>query len=295
MNIKTIEDFAYVREAELFAIYDALVPAMRYYESDPMQSCMNFRSILKLTVVEAERVTCFVTKGRLPDKLKNLCRYLLERQLMDEEIYKELLLVKRHCDFYHHKEDYPNLNPIKDRLTFYCAFQIILKWLVALPGAFAAFIRAREEEKARIKEEQERKAREEKEREEAARKEEEERRRQEAAEQKRLERNAKAREKRRLEREARERERVLAEQKARKEAKAAEKAAKKKLQKIKRQERMEKIKKVLPWVGYGTLTILGGIAVGSSIAALREASKNSTLPQLTDGNMDHHIEGPANV
>ena len=189
-NIPSIEDFQYLLDAGYKNIFAALEPAMKYYQSDPMQSCMNFRSVLKLTVVEAEGITHCTTKGGLYAKLKNLCSFLSERNLLDSAMNKELWVVKTTSDPYHHPEDHPDLNPKKDRYTFYCAFQEIFKWLIALPEAFAAFIRARDEKQARIEAEREMRAQEAKERAEAERKALEEHKKQEEADRKRLERNA---------------------------------------------------------------------------------------------------------
>lgn len=269
----SIVDFNFVLDAGYKEIYAEVEKAMKYYENDPEQSCMNFRHILKLTVLEAEKITNFTTKGGLHQKIKAIVNFLSERELIDDEMSQELWVVKTIGDKYHHKDDYPNLNPKKDRYTFYCAFKEIFKWLVSLPDRFAAFIRAREEEKARLKAEKERLAREAKEREEAEKKALEELKKQKEAERKRLERNAKARERRRLARAAKEIELKMAAKKAEEEAKAAEKEAKKQLRKIRWQKRVETAKKILPWVGYGAVTIVGGIAAGINVSSIGDAIK----------------------
>lgn len=271
----SIVDFNFVLDAGYKEIYAELEKAMKYYESDPEQSCMNFRHILKLTVLEVERITVFKTKAvSLHKRLKSIISFLIERKLINNAISQELWVIKTIGDKYHHKDDYPNLNPQKDRYTFYCAFQEVFKWFVALPDSYAAFIRAREEEKARLKAEKERLAREAKEREEAEKKALEELKKQEEAERKRLERNAKAREKRRLAREAKEIELKMAAKKAEEEAKAAEKEAKKQLRKIRWQKRVETAKKFLPWVGYGTTVAMSGIAAGMGLPAIVKALKS---------------------
>lgn len=268
-----IAEFNFVQEAGYKDIYALLGKAMKYYDSDPEQSCKNFRSLLKLTVDEAEKITNCSSRGGLKKKIDDLCFYLSERGLINESIIRELRVVKRLGDQYVHSEDYPELNPQKDRYTFYCAFQEVFKWFVALPNYYAAFIREREVEKARLKAEKERLAREAKEREEAEKKALEELKKQEEAERKRLERNAKARERRRLAHAAKEIELKMAAKKAEEEAKAAEKEAKKQLRKIRWQKRVETAKKILPWVGYGAVTIVGGIAAGINVSSIGDAIK----------------------
>ena len=282
VNGPSIDDFKFVLDAGYEVIYSYFEPAMKYYYSDPGQSCLNFRPVLKLTIVEAERITKFTTNSGLKKKIDNLCSYLSEIGLIDDEIILELNSVKKLGDRWMHKEDsvinpdkYKDLTPKKDRYTFYCAFQKIFRWLVALPENYDAFIRAREEKKARLQAEKARLRQEAKEREEAEKRALEELKKQEAAEQKRLERNARARERRRLEREAKEQALRLAAKKAEEEAKAAEKEAKKQLRKIKWQKGVEKVKKILPWVGYGVVTVVSGVAVGASVAAISEAVKKS--------------------
>ena len=61
--------------------------------------------------------------------------------------------------------------------------------------------------------------------------------------------------------------------KAEEEAKAAEKEAKKQLRKIRWQKRVETAKKILPWVGYGAVTIVGGIAAGINVSSIGDAIK----------------------
>lgn len=279
----SINDFGFVLEAGYKDLYALLGKAMKYYDSDPEQSCKNYRSLLKLTVDEAERITNCSSRGGLKKKIDDLCSYLSERGLINELIERELRVVKRLGDKYVHGEDYPDLNPKKDRYTFYCAFQEIFKWLVTLPDNYAAFISAREKERTRLNAEKERLAREAKEREEAEKKALEELKKQEEAERKRLERNAKAQEKRRLEREAKEKELRLAAQKAEEEARAAEKEAKKQIRKIRWQKRVETAKKILPWIGYGTATIIGGIAAGIGLSAIDDA-----ITKQKNNNSLHH-------
>jgi hypothetical protein len=157
--MKSIDDFSFVAEAGLNEIYEALIPAMRYYETDSKQSCINFRSVLALTVAQAEKYSNMKPVKKLEKRIENLCFFLKKRTLMDDGMEKELMVVKRIGDKYHHSEDYPDLDPQKDRLTFYCAFQEILKWLISLPERIEAYIAKRRAEKAELqrkKEEQER-------------------------------------------------------------------------------------------------------------------------------------------
>lgn len=235
-EVISIDAFANVKAAGHYRIYDYLERAMKYYESDPEQSCMNFRSVLKLTIVEAERITCFVTQGGLQRKITTLNKYLLERELIDGPMIREIEVVKRKSDKWMHKEDYPDLDPIKDEKTFFYAFKAIFKWLVNLPKTYAAFIHKREEEQARLKAERERLENEAKERAEA--------------EQKKLEELRKLQE--------------------------AEKEAKRRLRKIKWQKGVEKTKKLLPWLGYGAVVAMCGIAVGAGVIAINEHLKKSS-------------------
>lgn len=157
--MKSIDDFSFVAEAGLNEIYEALVPAMRYYETDPRQSCINFRSVLKLTVARAEKYSRIRPEKQLAKRIDFLCSYLKKRTLMDDGMEKEFRVVKRIGDKYHHPEDYPDLDPQKDRFTFYCAFQEILKWLISLPGRFEEYVARRRAEKARLEEQQAEQAR----------------------------------------------------------------------------------------------------------------------------------------
>lgn len=65
----------------------------------------------------------------------------------------------------------------------------------------------------------------------------------------------------------------MAAKKAEEEAKAAEKEAKKQLRKIRWQKRVETAKKILPWVGYGAVAIVGGIAAGINVSSIGDAIK----------------------
>lgn len=65
----------------------------------------------------------------------------------------------------------------------------------------------------------------------------------------------------------------MAAKKAEEEAKAAEKEAKKQLRKIRWQKRVETAKKILPWVGYGAVTIVGGIAADINVLSIGDAIK----------------------
>ena len=152
---------------------------------------------------------------------------------------------------------------------------------MTLPDNYAAFISAREKERTRLNAEKERLAREAKEREEAEKKALEELKKQEEAERKRLERNAKAQEKRRLE--PKEKELRLSAQKAEEETRAAEKEAKKQIRKIRWQKRVETAKKILPWIGYGTATIIGGISAGIGLSAIDDA-----ITKQKNNNSLHH-------
>ena len=118
-DMSSIRDFNFVKEAGFEDIYNALVPAMKYYESDYEQSCINFRYVFVLTLSEVEKITGFRTKGKLENRVSENCQFLQDRDIADK---------------YHHKEANPNLDPKKDRYTFYCAFMEIFKWLIELPG-----------------------------------------------------------------------------------------------------------------------------------------------------------------
>ena len=133
-DMSSIRDFNFVKEAGFEDIYNALVPAMKYYESDYEQSCINFRYVFVLTLSEVEKITGFRTKGKLENRVSENCQFLQDRDLMDDTMHKEFWVVKRIADKYHHKEANPNLDPKKDRYTFYCAFMEIFKWLIELPG-----------------------------------------------------------------------------------------------------------------------------------------------------------------
>lgn len=270
MDIAPIHRFDYLNNAGYKSIYVELGPAMKYYESDPLQSCINFRDVLAVTVSEIELLVNFRTKGTtLGPKLSSILKFLKDRGLISKSIGNEFQLVKHLSDKYHHKINYPNLNPYKDRKTFFYGFVAIFDWLVSLKERFEEFKRARAEEKARLKQEKQLRKQEAIERAEAEKKAEEERKKAEKAEQKRQERNAKAREKRKLDRIAREE----AARVKKEEEKKAQKEANKQLKKIRWQERVEKLKKILPWVGYGALTVVGGIGLGLTVAAIRESTK----------------------
>ena len=251
--MSSIHDFDYVKLAGYDKVYCALDPAMKYYESDPRQSCMNFRYVMSTVVAEMEGITDFHTKGSLGKKMGSICHFLKDRELMSARILKEFKVVKGCADKYHHPEDYPDLKPTQDRKTFFFGFKEILDWLITLPEYFKAFIRKREEQIAEFQrkqqEERERIAAEkkaQKERDEAARR---------AQEQK--------------EREAREA--ALRGQEA--ERLAAENE--KQLKKLKWQKRVEKIKKILPWIGYGAATVIGSIGLGIGIGYLEDVLNES--------------------
>ena len=150
--MKSIDDFSFVAEAGLNEIYEALIPAMRYYETDSKQSCINFRSVLALTVTRAEKYSNIKPARQLEKRIDFLCSFLKKRTLMDDSMEKEFKVVKRIGDKYHHPEDYPNLEPYKDRYTFYCAFQEILRWIISLPGRIEAYVARRRAEKAKLEE-----------------------------------------------------------------------------------------------------------------------------------------------
>lgn len=268
-NTRTINAFNYLKTANQYAIYDVMAKAMKYFDSDPEQSCINFRTAFTFTIREAERMTCCVTPGKLGKKLATLCRYLKDRGLVDKKMRKLLFVTKDLADKYHHPEDNPNLDPVSDREKFYGYFHVIFKWFLALPHKFAEFVHNRTLEKEKLAAEEARLKKEAAERAEAEKKAEEERKKAEKAEQRRQERNAKAREKRKqakIEREEAARVR-------REEEKKAQKEAQKQLKKIRWQERVEKYKKYLPWVGYGALTIVAGVGLGLTVAAIRESTK----------------------
>ena len=126
-----LQEFEFVREAGFIDTYSSIIAAMEDYDTDSEVCCMKYRNVLEailedilniLNLTESQDSSNYDTISFIQKNLP--CREHFEPMINELSVFRKL------GNKYLHRRFIKLRNPLKDRVTGYCALRNICRYMV---------------------------------------------------------------------------------------------------------------------------------------------------------------------